>query len=154
MLLFRFSCLAVVLALACCGLFAASSARAAGPTSRTAAGTPTAEAGGAVQPAKLVSQPRMRRCLRAKGAALSRVPRTTKSMALLHDLAQRTSFLARIRRSEVGVGVMPSVANAQLLVELLFVPNSGYRIHRRGNVVFLSRASGRKALRVALGCAR
>lgn len=108
-----------------------------------------AAAGDPVQSVAAVS-----RCLRAHGAALAQVPRSNASLRTLHDLAQRRSFVARIGRSSVGIAVLPSAANAQLLAELLVIPRSGYTTSRRQNVILLSRRTDRAAARVATRCTR
>ena len=102
----------------------------------------------------LRTQAAMRGCLRAHGAKLDAVPLTPTSLRYLHDLAQHRSFLASVGGSTAGVAVPPSVANAELLVELLTLPGSGYVATRENNVVFLAQRSGAKALRLAVSCAR
>ncbi len=94
----------------------------------------------------------VRTCLRAHGATLGAVPRDSVRFSFLHDLAQQNSFLARVRSSRVGVAVTPSVANAELLVELLSMPGNSFVIERRDNVVLLAPRASTTALRVALDC--
>ena len=79
-------------------------------------------------------------CLAARGR-LTSVPRTDSMMRSLHDLAQRTSFVAHVGRSQVGVAVVQSKANAELLAELLTAPGSGYRVVQKGNAVLVFRSS-------------
>jgi hypothetical protein len=93
-------------------------------------------------------------CLRAHGARIvTPVPRWNPSLRALHDDAQHRSFLALVGKSSVGVGVPPSEANAELLVELLTIPRSGYLIRRLGNVVLVSKRADTKAAGVAATCA-
>jgi hypothetical protein len=111
-------------------------------------------AAGAAGAASLPTRDGMVRCLRQHGAVVSAVPRTNRTLRSLSAVAQRTSFLATIERSSVGVGVAPREANALLLVEVLTNPRSGYVVKRVRNVVLLSRKSDPAAARVAAACAQ
>ena len=76
------------------------------------------------------------RCLQRGGLAVEPVPRSGYQLRTIHDLAQRRSFVVLDGGRRVAVAVMPSVANAQLLAELLTLPGAP-KVQRAGNVVLV-----------------
>jgi hypothetical protein len=101
--------------------------------------------------ARPYSRTRVERCLSAR-ARLAPVPRTDFVMRGLHDAAQRMSFVAHVGRSQVGVAVVQSRANAELLAEVLTAPGTGYRVVQKGNAVLAFRPSKPAAQTVARRC--
>jgi hypothetical protein len=93
-------------------------------------------------------------CLARQRAVVSRVFYKDKYLRALHDLAQQTSRQAVLRERLVGFAVVPTVANAQLLAELLLVPGSPYRIVQRRNVVLMYKPSAAQAFRAVIACLR
>jgi hypothetical protein len=91
-------------------------------------------------------------CLRGRGGVLGPVQARDATLRSLRDAAQRTSFEARIGRELVGVAVEPSIANAELLVEVLSLPGNGYGITRADNVVLLTHSADHAALLSSLTC--
>jgi hypothetical protein len=106
----------------------------------------------AAAPTGLPTPASVSRCLHAHDAGVSAVPRDGYILRTLHDATQRRSFLARVGRSRVAVAVEPSVANAQLLVELVALPHPPLATRRIANVVLVSRAGDARALDVAVRC--
>jgi hypothetical protein len=93
-------------------------------------------------------------CLEKAKARVTRIQPRDRDLRALRDLAQRTSRQAVVRRQLAAFAVVPSVANAKLLVELLQVPGTPYRIVRVGNAVILHRPMNATAFRAVRGCLR
>jgi len=91
-------------------------------------------------------------CLRARGASVQPLRPRDAQLRALRDLAQRRSLEVHIDGALVGAAVAPDAAGAELLVELLQLPNSPYEIVRRGNVVVLRRPADADASRAVLVC--
>lgn len=94
------------------------------------------------------------RCLEANGASVARLRPLDTQLRQLRDLAQRTSREARFGGQSVGLAFVESESGATLLVELLTVPNTRYRLDRRRNVVLMYRPQARAAHDRAVGCLR
>lgn len=94
------------------------------------------------------------RCLEARGASVARVRPLDTHLRRLRDLAQRTSREARVGKQSVGLAFARSEAGAELLVELLTVPNMTYRLAQRSNVVLMYKPASRAALADAVACLR
>jgi hypothetical protein len=74
-----------------------------------------------------------RRCLLAKGALVSRLRAESGRLRELAGFAQRTSFAVRLRRRTVAL----AFGNAELLAELLAVPDNPYRIEVISNALLM-----------------
>jgi hypothetical protein len=86
-----------------------------------------------------------RRCLDRAGLRVGPVEKTDSRLRALGDLAQRTSISVHADGKVIGV----AFGDAELLAELLAVPNDPYMIETRGNVVLLYLPSAKpQALRV------
>ncbi len=93
-------------------------------------------------------------CLQSRGAVVARVRPVDTRLRALRDLAQRISRVARVGSGTLGFAVARDSGQAQVLAELLAVPDDPYRIAVRGNVVLMYRPSSRRAFAVALSCLR
>lgn len=115
---------------------------------RTVAGT----AMSAGLPAATYSLPRTRACLLRRGATMTTRRASDRWLRSLRDLAQKTSFGARVGRAVVGIAFTRGASHAELLVELLRAPANPYRIVRRGNAVVLVKPGARVALVTVTRC--
>jgi hypothetical protein len=93
-------------------------------------------------------------CLRADGAAIRPLHPTTPAFRMLGDLAQRRSFEVRLDGAVVGVAFAKDVAGAQLLVDLLTLPNVRYEADDHGNVVVLHRSAEAETAANVASCLR
>jgi hypothetical protein len=91
-------------------------------------------------------------CLRGKGAVVTPVTPANRRLRALRDLAQKTSWQAKLGADIVGVAISRSADDAGLLVELLRVPRDPYRIERRNNVVLLYSPASSPLAQVVRGC--
>lgn len=121
----------------------------AGGSAETAAGSPAGPAAAARYSLSATT-----RCLEARGASVKPVRPLDSQLRQLRDLAQRTSREARLGRQSVGLAFTQSEANAELLVELLAVPNNAYRVVQRRNVVLMYKLGSRAALADTVECLR
>jgi hypothetical protein len=94
------------------------------------------------------------RCVRATGATVGKVPRVGTDRSQLRDLAQRTSFEVRAKGRFVDVALAPSPSGAQLLLELLDVPQNKYEVSARGNAVLLYARAGKALAARVTRCLR
>lgn len=91
-------------------------------------------------------------CLRRSGASVTGLTASDPDLRALRDLAQRASFSIRAGGRHVALAFGRDVAGAELLEELLAVPDSRYAVGRRGNVVVLYPRGDRATLRVLADC--
>ena len=76
-------------------------------------------------------------CLREKQVAVAAVRPADRRLRALRDLAQKTSWQASKGKLVVGVSIGRNESEAELLVELLRVPNTPYRLEQRSNAVLV-----------------
>ena len=76
-------------------------------------------------------------CLRSEGATVDALRPSDQQRRALRDLAQGRAMEVHLDGAIIPVAFAHDVAAAELLVELLTVPDSAYEIVRRGNVVVL-----------------
>ena len=93
-------------------------------------------------------------CFRNRGASVQTLRPLDAQLRALRDLAQRRSVEVHLDGALMGAAFAPDVAGAELLVELLQVPNTQYEIARRGNVVVLYRPGDDSAFQVVSACLR
>lgn len=93
-------------------------------------------------------------CLIDRGAAVRRLRPLDAQLRALRDLAQRRSLEVHVADALVGTAFAADSSRAELLVELLQVPESPYRVVRRGNVVLLHRPADDAAFQVVSTCLR
>jgi hypothetical protein len=93
-------------------------------------------------------------CLRRAGRSVAPVRASDPQLRVLRDVAKQASFQVRFRRHVIVLAFGKSVADAELLEELLMMPQSRYTIVRRGNVVVLYRRGQSAALTSLAGCLR
>lgn len=91
-----------------------------------------------------------RRCLRSRGASVSKVRSTDPRLRALGDLAQRTSFQIELRGMRLGL----AFGDARLLASLLRVPDDPYRIEVRRNALLMYRPAARRQAAVVRACLR
>jgi hypothetical protein len=91
-------------------------------------------------------------CLRGKGAAVTAVTPANRRLRALRDLAQKTSWQAKLGGDVVGVAIGRSAGEAAMLVDLLRIPNDRYRIERRDNAVLLYAPASADLAQVIRGC--
>lgn len=95
-----------------------------------------------------------KRCLEGRGAAASEVRPTDERLQALRDLAQRNSFQVTVGAEVVGMAFAASGSDAQLLAELLTVPEDRYRIVTKENVVLIFRSPAEATFRASVECLR
>lgn len=125
---------AIVLLTASCG---------AGSSSTTPAGSPSAYRLGPTI-----------KCLRMRGAVVSRVRPRDSRLRAFRDLAQRNSIQARNRGGTVALAFFKTAADTEILTELLRIPSDTYRTITRRNVVLFAQRATRAPLANALDCLR
>lgn len=76
-------------------------------------------------------------CLRKEGTTVQALRPSDQQLRALRDLAQGRSILVHLDGTIIPMAFARDVAAAALLVELLSVPGSAYKVVRRGNVVVL-----------------
>ena len=91
-----------------------------------------------------------RRCLRSAGFAVSPIRSTDPRLRALGDLAQRTSLELHFGGQTLGL----AFANAQLLADLLRVPNDPYRMQVRRNALLMYPPAARGQVEIVLSCLR
>jgi hypothetical protein len=102
----------------------------------------------------LYSLPRTVSCLDKARAQVRVIQPRDKDLRALRDLAQRTSRQAVVHRELAAFAVVGSVANAELLVELLRPTTAPYRIVRAANAVIMYRPTSMRAFRLVRSCLR
>ena len=120
----------------------------------TAAGCDaTSESG---QPSTTMTTPRRyafeptRRCLVANGARVSRLRAEEGRLRELAAFAQKTSFAVRLDGRTVAV----AFGNADLLAELLTVPDNPYKLEVRDNVLLMFLPRAREQASAVRSCLR
>lgn len=93
-------------------------------------------------------------CLERGGAVVSDLRPSDPRLQALRDLAQRDSLEVTFGGQSVGLAFVPDAAAAELLVELLEVPDDPYRVTNDRNVVLMYKPSAAQAFRLATGCLR
>ena len=91
-----------------------------------------------------------RRCLRSAGVAVSPIRSTDPRLRALGDLAQRTSLELHLGGQTLGL----AFANAQLLADLLRVPDDPYRMQVRRNALLMYPPAARGQVEIVLSCLR
>ena len=91
-------------------------------------------------------------CLREHGATVTPLRPSDRELRALRDLAQGDSVEVRLDGATVAMAFAEDVGGAQLLVELLTVPDGAYEIVRSGNVVVLHRPSAGAGLAAVTDC--
>ena len=91
-------------------------------------------------------------CLRSEGATIAEIRPSDRHRRALRDLAQGRTAEVRLDGTAVALAFARDVAAADLLVELLTVPDNPYEIIRRGNVVVLQRPAEEAGTSVVSGC--
>lgn len=91
-------------------------------------------------------------CLRGKNVAVAAIKPSDRRLRALRDLAQKTSWQATLRKGVVGVAIGRNANDAELLVELLSVPNDRYRLERRANAVLLYRPTAATLAKTVRNC--
>ena len=93
-------------------------------------------------------------CLQTDGILIGDVQPRDARLQAFHDLAQQTSFEARLGQRSVAVAVAATAGDAQLLAELLQVPDDPYRVVVNGNVVIMYQADAEDTYRSVVRCVR
>ena len=93
-------------------------------------------------------------CLRRRGADVGTVSGADATIRSLRDLAQRTSRSITLRGETAWLAVGKSIADAQLLTELLALPGQPYAVARHGNAVVVRRTGQLATSRAAVACLR
>lgn len=93
-------------------------------------------------------------CLRRRGAVVGRVSGDDATLRSIRDLAQRTSRSVTLRGETAWLAVGKSVAEAQLLIELLALPGQPYDVARHGNAVVIRRSGSVTTSKAAVACLR
>lgn len=93
-------------------------------------------------------------CLQTDGVLIGDVQPRDARLQAFHDLAQKTSFEARLGQRSVAVAVAATAGDAQLLAELLQVPDDPYRVVVNGNVVIMYQADAEDTYRSVVRCVR
>lgn len=93
-------------------------------------------------------------CLRQRGAKVRGVAGTDATLRSLRDLAQRTSRSVTLRGETAWLAVGGSVAEAQLLTDLLALPGQPYAVSRHGNAVVMRRVGKLQTSKTAVACLR
>lgn len=93
-------------------------------------------------------------CLEMSGATVGKVLPRDERLRALGDLAQTNSVEATIDDGLVGMAFAASPADAELLAELLRVPDDPYRIVTKDNVVLMYEPAAEPALRKSVDCLR
>ena len=136
------------------GGFATAALAVAGCGASTHATTPPTSSAKQPNPsAAPYSLARTKSCLRARHVRVRSVVPSDLKLRALRDGAQRTSFEARLGTRRVGVAIVPQIANASLLVELL-QPAGPYHVVTRDNAVIIYRSSAKAAAAIVRGCLR
>ena len=91
-------------------------------------------------------------CLKEKRVVVTTVVPADRRLRALRDLAQKTSWQAKLGSRVVGVSINRTAADAELLLELLRVPNDAYRHERSANAVLLYRPSAAPLARTIRAC--
>jgi hypothetical protein len=93
-------------------------------------------------------------CLRAAGAVITRVHRTDRRRIAVSDVAQRTSFEARLRGASVILAFARGESEAAIVRELLSAPQNPYLLRLKTNVVLMYRPAAARAAAAAIRCLR
>jgi hypothetical protein len=131
----------VVALAACAGCGGGSSAEASTATT-------TARSAPAAAPSRKYTLAATRRCLVAARFRVGPIGKPNPRLQALGDLAQRNSLAARSGGKVVGL----AFGDAELLAELLAVPNDPYTIETRGNALLLFLPSARRQAVAVRAC--
>jgi hypothetical protein len=73
-------------------------------------------------------------------------------MRALRDAAQRYAREVRLRKTVLGIAVLPSDGQAKIIAELLVVPRNPFRIVVRRNAIVMYPKGARAAFDISAAC--
>lgn len=94
----------------------------------------------------------MRRCLGADGIVLGEVVPRDERLQALRDLAQTTSFDATADGRSVSLAILATAGDAELLADLLTVPDDPYQVVVHGNVLVMYQPDAVDVYRTVVTC--
>jgi hypothetical protein len=93
-------------------------------------------------------------CLRRQKVVVTGIAPADRRLRALRDLAQKTSWQAKLGTRVVGVSLNADTSSAELLEELLRVPRDPYRLERRSNALLLYKPTALPLARIVRTCLR